>query len=97
MGDWERLTPDERHFFLMFWPFVASDGGIVIENLVEGFAREPLKPLSPALRKGRMGIKLDTQNPSFAKKAGGLAAVEGVFFCGFAWPFLVKETGIMPD
>ncbi|GFQ90161.1 ribonucleoside-diphosphate reductase subunit M2 [Trichonephila clavata] len=40
VGDWERLTPDERHFLSHVLAFFAASDGIVIENLVERFARE---------------------------------------------------------
>ncbi|GFQ78255.1 ribonucleoside-diphosphate reductase subunit M2 [Trichonephila clavata] len=40
VGDWERLTFDERHFLSLFLAFFAASDGIVIENLVEHFARE---------------------------------------------------------
>ncbi|GFQ99821.1 ribonucleoside-diphosphate reductase subunit M2 [Trichonephila clavata] len=36
----ERLTPDERHFLSHVLAFFAASDGIVIENLVERFARE---------------------------------------------------------
>ncbi|GFQ91198.1 ribonucleoside-diphosphate reductase subunit M2 [Trichonephila clavata] len=39
-GDWERLTLDERHFLSHVLAFFAASDGIVIENLVERFARE---------------------------------------------------------
>ncbi|GFW90521.1 ribonucleoside-diphosphate reductase subunit M2 [Trichonephila clavipes] len=40
VGDWERLTPDEQYFLSHVVAFFAASDGIVIENLVERFARE---------------------------------------------------------
>ena len=38
--DWERLTPDERHFVSMVLAFFANADGIVNDNLAERFGRE---------------------------------------------------------
>ncbi|GFY23847.1 uncharacterized protein TNCV_3536411 [Trichonephila clavipes] len=40
VGDWEILTPDERHFLSHALAFFAASDGILIKNLVERFARE---------------------------------------------------------
>lgn len=38
--DWQRLTPNERHFISMVLAFFASSDGIVMENLAHRFCRE---------------------------------------------------------
>lgn len=40
LKDWENLKPQERHFISYVLAFFAASDGIVIENLVERFARE---------------------------------------------------------
>ncbi|GFQ88186.1 ribonucleoside-diphosphate reductase subunit M2 [Trichonephila clavata] len=40
VGDWERLTLDEQNFLSHVLAFFAASDGIVIENLVERFARK---------------------------------------------------------
>ena len=39
-SDWEKLTPDERHFISHVLAFFAASDGIVNENLVERFSQE---------------------------------------------------------
>lgn len=39
-ADWERLTPEERHFVSHVLAFFASADGIVCDNLLERFGRE---------------------------------------------------------
>lgn len=40
IADWEKLKPEERHFLSYVLAFFAASDGIVVENLVERFARE---------------------------------------------------------
>ena len=40
LGDWEKLTEDERHFIEMVLAFFAASDGVVNENLLERFASE---------------------------------------------------------
>lgn len=40
MNDWEKLKPEERHFISHVLAFFAASDGIVVENLLERFARE---------------------------------------------------------
>ncbi|KAF9061015.1 ribonucleotide reductase small subunit [Rhodocollybia butyracea] len=40
LGDWNSLTPDERHFLSHILAFFAASDGIVNENLVERFSSE---------------------------------------------------------
>jgi ribonucleoside-diphosphate reductase subunit M2 len=40
LGDWEKLTPDEKHFISMTLAFFAASDGIVMENISVNFANE---------------------------------------------------------
>ena len=40
IGDWEKLTGDERHFISMILAFFAASDGIVLENLAGRFMGE---------------------------------------------------------
>lgn len=44
VADWQNLSPGERHFLSHILAFFASSDGVVIENLVERFAREVTLP-----------------------------------------------------
>ncbi|GFV31330.1 ribonucleoside-diphosphate reductase subunit M2 [Trichonephila clavipes] len=54
VGDWERLTTDERHFLSHILAFFAASDGIVIENLVERFAREVKTGYERMLNRGKI-------------------------------------------
>jgi len=43
-NDWERLTPDEKHFIENVLAFFAGSDGIVLENLVTNFCSEVTVP-----------------------------------------------------
>jgi ribonucleotide reductase beta subunit family protein with ferritin-like domain len=44
LGDWDKLTDNERHFVSHVLAFFAAADGIVNENLVERFAQEVTIP-----------------------------------------------------
>ncbi|GFR13332.1 ribonucleoside-diphosphate reductase subunit M2 [Trichonephila clavata] len=56
VGDWERLTLDERHFLSHVLAFFAASDGIVIENLVERFAREVKVKILVEIQASHVGI-----------------------------------------
>ncbi|GFR14412.1 ribonucleoside-diphosphate reductase subunit M2 [Trichonephila clavata] len=110
VGDWERLTLDERHFLSHVLAFFATSDGIVIENLVERFAREvkvtearcfygfqiAIENIHSEIKRAEWALNW-IQNPSFAKRLVAFAAVEEIFFSGsFAAIFCLKKRGLMP-
>jgi len=40
LGDWEKLSPDEKHFISMVLAFFAASDGIVLENLASRFMHD---------------------------------------------------------
>ena len=40
LGDWEKLTPDEKHFISMVLAFFAASDGLVLENLASRFMND---------------------------------------------------------
>jgi ribonucleoside-diphosphate reductase subunit M2 len=40
LGDWEKLSPDEKHFISMVLAFFAASDGIVLENLASRFMND---------------------------------------------------------
>jgi len=40
LGDWEKLTPDEKHFISMVLAFFAGSDGLVLENLASRFMND---------------------------------------------------------
>ncbi|GAB5031172.1 ribonucleoside-diphosphate reductase small chain [Nannochloropsis oceanica] len=109
MGDWQRLTPSEKHFVSMVLAFFASSDGIVMENLAHRFCREVQDPEEKAKlfnayaeipcikKKASWAMRWIGSQASFAERLVAFAAVEGIFFSGsFCAIFWLKKRGLMP-
>lgn len=86
--DWERLTPDERHFVKHILAFFAASDGIVNENLAMNFGAEVQIPEARAFYSFQIFIEqvhsetysllIDTYVTDSAEKAQLLQAIETV-------------------